>query len=275
MAFSQVLGAFSIFVDQFQSISSFGAVIVRVSALSAGIEQVSESKRGGVAIVEGQGRIAYEQLTLSSPDGSHEVLENLTAEIPHGTRVLIVGPNETARTALFEATAGIWSAGSGTVVRPPVDEIFFLPQRAYLPPGTLRAALLGDEQHQAITDDEIMATLHDMGLDSIVAGAGGLDGERDWPATLSLREQQLLALTRLILARPAFAMLDRLNVVLEPAQFRHALQRLDEDSITYIALAEHADVLEQYDAVLEIDADGAWSWKPTDHRTHAARKRSR
>jgi putative ATP-binding cassette transporter len=275
MAFSQVLGAFSIFVDQFQSISSFGAVIVRVSALSAGIENVSESKRGGIAIVEGQGRIAYEQLTLASPDGSREVLENLTAEIPRGTRVLVVGPNETARTALFEATAGIWSAGSGTVVRPPVDEIFFLPQRAYLPPGTLRDALLRDEQHQAITDDQITATLHDMGLDSIAAGAGGLDGERDWPATLSLREQQLLALTRLILARPAFAMLDRLNVVLEPAQFRHALERLDEDSITYIALAEHADLLEHYDAVLEIAAEGAWSWKPTDHRKHSARKRSR
>ena len=104
-----------------------------------------------------------------------------------------------------------------------------------------------------------------MGLGSIAAGAGGLDSERDWPATLSLREQQLLALSRLILARPAFAMLDRVNVVLEPAQFRQALRRLDENSITYVALAEHAELLEQYDAVLEIGADGAWSLRPTDH----------
>jgi putative ATP-binding cassette transporter len=102
-----------------------------------------------------------------------------------------------------------------------------------------------------------------MGLDYVVADAGGLDSERDWPATLSLREQQLLALTRLILARPAFAMLDRVNVVLDPAQFRHALQRLDENSITYVALAESAELVEQYDAVLEIDAGGAWSWRRT------------
>jgi putative ATP-binding cassette transporter len=263
MAFSQVLGAFSIFVNQFQSLSSFAAVIVRVSGLSVGIENASRGKPAAIAVSEAEGRIAYENLTLSTPDGRREVLENLTAEILHGTRVLIAGPNEPARIALFEATAGIWPAGAGTVVRPPPDAIFFLPQQPYLPPGTLRDVLLRDGQRQIISDDQITATLGDMGLDYVVADAGGLDSERDWPATLSLREQQLLALTRLILARPAFAMLDRVNVVLDPAQFRHALQRLDENSITYVALAESAELVELYDAVLEIDAGGAWSWRRT------------
>jgi putative ATP-binding cassette transporter len=106
-----------------------------------------------------------------------------------------------------------------------------------------------------------------VGLDSILAGAGGLDTEHDWSAILSLGEQQLLALTRLILARPAFAMLDRVNAALKPAQVRQALRRLDENSITYITLAEDAESLELYDAVLEIDADGAWSWRPTGHGT--------
>jgi putative ATP-binding cassette transporter len=264
MAFSQVLGAFSIFVNQFQSISSFAAVIVRVSALSAGIEDVPTDKRPAIAVVEAEGRIAYKQLTLSSPDG-HEVLKNLTAEIPQGRRVLVIGPNETARTALFEATAGIWSGGTGTVVRPPLDAIFFLPQRPYLSPGTLREVLIQDGQQQVITDDQVVTTLRDMGLDSTATEADGLDSEHDWAATLSLREQQLLSLTRLILARPAFAMLDRLNDVLEPAQFSHALRRLDENSITYVALTQHAELVEQYDAVLEIGADGTWNWTPTDH----------
>src|SRR5207245_2532057 len=68
--------------------------------------------------------------------------KNLTAEIPHGTRVLVFGSNEAARIALFRATAGIWSAGTGTLLRPPLDAIFFLPQRPYLPPGTLRDLLI-------------------------------------------------------------------------------------------------------------------------------------
>jgi putative ATP-binding cassette transporter len=267
MAFSQVLGAFSIIVDQFQSISSFGAVIVRVSALTAAIEKTPKSDGPAIALVETEGRIAYDHLTLASPDDGRDVLKELTAEIPHGTRVLVVGPNETARTALFEATAGIWSTGRGTVARPPLDAIAFLPQRPYLPPGTLRDVLQGDGEQQVVSDEQITTALHDMGLDSIAARTGGLTTERDWPATLSLREQQLLALTRLILARPAFAMLDRVDVVLEPAQLRQALQRLDENSITYVALAENAEWVEQYDAVLEVKADGAWSWTPTDPGT--------
>src|SRR5215469_6894748 len=96
MAFSQVLGAFSIFVNQFQSLSSFAAVIVRVSALSAAVEEVPPSERAGIALVEAEGRVAYEQLTLSSRGNGHDGLKNLTAEIPHGTRVLVEGPNEPA-----------------------------------------------------------------------------------------------------------------------------------------------------------------------------------
>jgi putative ATP-binding cassette transporter len=263
MAFAQLLGAFSLIVNQFQSISSFAAVIARLSALVGAVEKGPPPARTEVAVVGADGRIAYEGLTLFSPDGDGEVLKNLTADIPRGTRVLVVGPNEAARVALFRATAGTWHAGVGTLVRPPLDAIFFLPQRPYLPPGTLRDLLL-TSQEQVITDDEITAALCDAGLDAVQARAGGLDSEHDWSAILSLGEQQQLALTRLILARPAFAMLDRVNAALKPAQVRQVLRRLDEKSITYITLAEDAaESVELYDAVLEIDADGSWSWRRT------------
>jgi putative ATP-binding cassette transporter len=267
MAFAQLLGAFSLIVNQFQSISSFAAVIARLNALVGAVEKGPPSTRTEVKVVEADGRIAYQGLTLFSPEAGREVLKSLTAEIPRGTRVLVIGPNETARIALFRATAGIWLSGAGTLIRPQLDAIFFLPQRPYLPPGTLRDLLLRTGQEQVITDDQITAVLHDIGLDSIQARVGGFDSEHDWSAILSLGEQQLLALTRLILARPAFAMLDRVNAALKPAQVRQALRRLDENSITYITLAEEAESVELYDAVLEIDADGAWSWRPTGRGT--------
>ena len=75
-----------------------------------------------------------------------------------------------------------------------------------------------------MTDDEITAALREAGLDSVPARAGGLDSEHDWPTMLSVAEQQLLALTRLTLARPAFAMLDRVTDALKPAQVRQALR---------------------------------------------------
>jgi putative ATP-binding cassette transporter len=269
MAFAQVLGGFSLIVNQFQSISSFAAVIARLSALVGAVEKGPPPARKEVALIGAEGRIAYEGLTLFSPEGGREVLRNLTADIPRGTRVLVVGPNEAARSALFRATSGIWHAGAGTLVRPPKDAIFFLPQRPYLPPGTLRDLLLTG-QEQVVTDDQITTALRDVGLDSVQVRAGGLDSERDWSAILSLGEQQLLALTRLILARPAFAILDRVNAALKPAQVRQVLRRLDENSITYITLAEDSESVELYDAVLEIDPDGAWSWRRTDSSTSAA-----
>jgi len=267
MAFAQVLGAFSLIVNQFPSISSFATVIARLNALVGAVEKGPPSPRTAVAVVGADGRIAYEGLTLFSPEGDREILKNLTADIPHGTRVLVLGPNEAARIALFRATAGIWSAGIGTLARPPLEAIFFLPQQPYLPPGTLRDLLLRTGQQQVITDDQIATTLRDAGVDSIAARVGGLDTEHDWSSMLSLGEQQLLALTRLVLARPAFAMLDRVNATLKPAQIRQALRLLDENSITYIALAEDADSVELYDAVLEIDAEGGWSWRQTGRGT--------
>ena len=266
MAFAQLLGAFSLIVNQFQSISSFAAVIARLSELVGAVEKGRSSARTPVAVVVDDRYIRYEGLTLFSPEGG-EVLKNLNADIPRGTRVLVVGPNETGRIALFRATAGIWPSGVGTLTRPTLDALFFLPQRPYLPPGTLRDLLLRTGREQVINDDQITAALCDAGLDSIEARAGGLDSEHDWSAILSLGEQQLLALTRLILARPAFAMLDRVNAALKPAQVRHALRRLDENAITYITLAEDAESVELYDAVLEIDAEGGWSWRRTGRGT--------
>ena len=93
--------------------------------------------------------------------------------------------------------------------------------------------------------------------------AGGLDTEHDWPTILSLGEQQQLLVIRLILARPSFALLDRVSTALGPAQLQRSLRRLSANSITYINFDEAGESDELYDAVLQIDADGAWSWRQT------------
>jgi putative ATP-binding cassette transporter len=269
MAFAQLLGAFSLIVNQFQSISSFAAVIARLSALGGAVEKGPPFARTKMAVVTADGRLAYEGLTLVSPDNGQALLKNLTVELPQGTRMLVVGPNEAARIALLRATAGIWPAGDGAIFRPSLDAIFFLPQRPYMPPGTLRNLLLRTGQEQFITDDRITIALHDAGLDAVLTRAGGLDKEQDWQAVLSLAEQQLIALTRLVLARPAFAMLDRVNATLKPAQVRAVLRRLDENSITYILFAEEAESVDLYDAILEIDADGEWRLRRMEGKAHA------
>ena len=141
-AFTQLLGAFSLIINQFQAISTFAAVTARLSAMVGAVDKRLPGAHTATEVDGVDGRIAYDGLTLFSPEAGQEILKNLTADIPGGTKVLVVGSNEAARNALFRATAGIWPDEAGTLVRPPLDKISFLPQRPYLPPGTLRDVLV-------------------------------------------------------------------------------------------------------------------------------------
>jgi putative ATP-binding cassette transporter len=261
MAFTQLLGAFSLIINQFGLISSFAAVVARLNALAGAVESEDVDQQGIETVEEGD-RLAYERLTLrpSRDDGS--LLAEVSVSISRGTRVLVTGPNEAARVALFRATAGIRSRGEGRIIRPPLDEILFLPQQPYLTAGTLRLLLLPTGREQETPDERILAAIHDGGLDSVVQRAGGLDTEHDWAAILSLGEQQLLLVTRLILARPSFVLLDRVGTAMGPALLRRSLERLTAGTVTYVNFdqADEPDPAELYDAVLRIDADGSWSW---------------
>ena len=260
-AFAQLLGAFSVVINQFGSISSFAAVVARLSALAGAVER-KDAGRPEIVTVEDHDRVAFEQLTLRPLHGDGPLLVDVSVSIPRGLRVLVTGPNEAARVALFRATAGIWSRGGGRILRPPLDAIFFLPQQPYLTLGTLRQQLLRTDQERDISDEQVLSAIHDGGLDSVVERAGGLDAEHDWPSILSLGEQQELMVLRLILARPSFAVLDRVSTALGWASLRLCLQRLTARSVTYINFdqADETEAAGLYDAVLQVDAAGAWSW---------------
>jgi vitamin B12/bleomycin/antimicrobial peptide transport system ATP-binding/permease protein len=266
IAFAQLLGAFSLVVNQYESLSSYAAVTARLGALGDAIDRVTPAVRHAIETVEDRGRVACEGLTLRTPNGDRILVKDLSAEVRHGARLLVTGPNEVARVALLRAVAGLWGAGAGRVVRPPLDEILFLPQRPYLPPGTLRELLLRTGKECVIPDEKLLAALHEFGLGAVLQRAGGLDAERDWPAELSLEEQQLVTLARLSLAGPCFALLDRPGSTLEPAQFRRALQRLSAGSISYVTFGEPTEAGGEYDTVLELEAGGGWSWKPEGPR---------
>jgi putative ATP-binding cassette transporter len=174
-----------------------------------------------------------------------------------------MGPNGAAKRALFRATAGIWESGEGRITRPGLDQIFFLPERPYLPPGTLRQVLLRTDAASMIADDQIRTTLRALEVEQVLARVGGLDVEQDdWASILSLGEQQLLAFTCLLLAAPPFAFLDRPTTALNREQVDRILKVLSNKSITYVTFGEGDENLDNYDAVLELTAEGGWSWKP-------------
>ncbi|MGH7785612.1 MAG: ABC transporter ATP-binding protein/permease [Candidatus Binatia bacterium] len=290
MAFSQLLGAFSLIVTQFQSISSFTAVIARLGSLAEAIEEaqavtlLSTEDCGHVHVVaacpiclahskvpramptitirESAAGLAYERLTLRSPQDGSALLTDLSVAIPPHTRVLILGDNEPAKVALFRVTAGIWETGEGRVLLPAQPGIAFLPERPYLPAGTLRQVLTPPGPATAIADASILPLIETLHLTPVVARAGGLDSEQEWATRLSLGEQQLLAVVRVVLAAPQFVFLDRPQTILSADQVAEILGLFAAHDITSITTGERNGGPHRHDAELELHADGSWQWTP-------------
>src|SRR5262249_14183260 len=149
--------------------------------------------------------------------------------------------------------------------RPGLEHILFLPERPYLPPGTLREVLLPPGREH-VGEEEIRGLLARLGLDAVLERAGGLDVERDWDDALSLGEQQLFSVARVVLAAPHFVFLDRLRAALESSQVEGILKLFSARSITYLTLGNGTEAPDDYDAVLELANDGSWTWKSVEAR---------
>lgn len=259
-AFAMLVGAFSLIVRQFNSISNFAVVVSRLSALLEAIEESRKSSVSCIELVKQDGDLAFDQVTLGSAV-THPLLRDLSLSIPMGTPVLISGPHAAAGAALFRATAGIPTPGTGRIERP--ESLMFLPQRPYLPPGPLRQYLLPPGSSEGISDSQVLNVLRSLGLDGLADGAEGLEKEQD--RDMSLGDQQLLALAKVLLARPRYVFLDRIEATLGREALRNTLSLLRQSSITCINNGEEGDTRDLYGAFLDCREDGSWTWK--DDRT--------
>ncbi len=260
MAFTQLLGAFSLVVTQFPTISSYAAVLARLNALTVGIRL----GRFGVRRIETveEGRIAYEELTLRGPDTGRVLVDRLSLSIPRGTRLVIRSRDAMARGALMRATAGVWEDGEGRVLRPSLERVAFVPERPYVPPATLRQVIAGHAR-PSLSDAHVREILAALDAEPIVAHADGLDVERDWARILSLREQTLLSVAHLAVVRPHFAFVDNLGRTLGPDQFAMVLRMFTRYEISYVVMGG-ADVAAPCDLVLDLTDDGRWSLQAGD-----------
>jgi putative ATP-binding cassette transporter len=264
MAFAQLLGAFSLIVTQFQQISAYAAVLVRLGTFEIAMAREIASARAPVVSDHGSAQLVYDNLTLYSENSGAPLVTKLALSVPAGMRLLVTGTDE-ARRALFRATARGRDGQEQRVVCPGAQRVLFLPERPYVPSGTLRELIVGPGHERNLAEREIEAVLRELGLDSALRRLGGIDVEGDFNHVLSLSEQQLLALAHVVLAKPAFAVLQSPGNTLAPEQLARALALLSRSSIAYIALGGADAPPSSYDAVLELHATGAWSFHAIDH----------
>lgn len=261
LAFTILVNAFSLVVSQFPSLSNFAAVITRLSALSEANENARIHLNTSLDIVEDNSRVVYENVTLLAKDNDPPLVHDFSVNIPKGTRVLICGKNKQALLRLFNATSGVENHSTGTLHRPSLDDIYFLPEKPYLTPGTLRQTLVNPDNIANITDSQILAVLEKLDAAHIIEAVDGLDKEHsEWNTRLSMSEQKLVGVARLLLTSPRFAMLLRLRSVLSDERVAQVMRLLKASDITYINLGKY-EFIDCYDVVIELLEDGAWTWE--------------
>nr|WP_246547292.1 ABC transporter ATP-binding protein/permease [Ancylobacter defluvii] len=215
-AFGQVQGSFSFFVNAYTTLAEWKAVVDRLIGFEDHIAQAHIDAAADAYArrpATGGTMLAIEDMELRLPDG-RALLTAGGVAIGRGESVLLTGPSGSGKSTLLRAIAGIWPYGSGTVAVAPEARLLVLPQRPYVPVGTLRGALAYPDPLAEHDDTALGEVLEAVGLASF---AGRLDERALWPSVMSGGEQQRLAVARALLIRPDVLLLDEATSALDEA----------------------------------------------------------
>jgi vitamin B12/bleomycin/antimicrobial peptide transport system ATP-binding/permease protein len=254
-AFGQVQGAMSWIIDQYSANNPSEVSLVRWRSI---VERLSTFDRAVVVA-----RATAEKISMSdSPDGSVQ-LRDFTIRLPDGAKLLsdadvvlepghsvvISGRSGSGKSTLFRAIAGIWPFGEGRVQRPS-EQCMFLPQRAYLPLGTLRHVVAYPYPPEAYTNQQVADAMAAVGLAALVPR---LDQDELWAQQLSGGEQQRVALARALLAKPDWLFLDEATASLDPEAEQQLYRVLREKlpHTTLVSIAHRTSVAAFHDRHLE------------------------
>jgi len=243
--FGYVQGSLSWFIDAYPQFASWKATVDRLTGFSASLERVREE---GAQLdgerTEGPGAsLSLEDLNLSLPQGK-PLLAATTLELRKNEDVLVSGPSGAGKSTLFRALAGIWPYWKGRIKLPKGARLLFLPQKPYLPVGSLKHAVCYPEDANRFSDEEIRESLKAVGLQSLAADLGRSE---NWAQVLSGGEQQRLAFARALLNRPDWLFLDEATASL-PEEDQAALYRLLRERLPSTTLVSigHREGLAQY-----------------------------
>ena len=237
-AFAQVQSSLSWFVDNFTILADWKAVVDRLTTFSEAMIEARRQQReeAGIEVASHPGReLAIRQVNVHLPNGT-PLLRDIDLTIEPGDRLVLQGPSGSGKTTLFRVLAGLWPFGSGSVLTPADSHVLFVPQKPYMPIGTLREALVYPRTPGADDDEVLRTALAACRLEHLVTR---LDDVANWAMSLSPGEQQRLAFARALLLRPDWLFLDEatsaLDEATEAAMYRLVVERLPEATIVSIA----------------------------------------
>ena len=262
-AFTAVLGAVGVIVENFESLSRFVAGIDRLQALSRLLLPEAQPKAEAEDTLPRIERrpghcLALESLTLHPPQSERVLIRELDLVLNPGDALFITGESGCGKSSLLRAIAGLWNRGSGTIQHPPAEDFFFLPQQPYLQAGTLRSQLIYPSAQSELGDERLLEILDEVQLPHLAGRVGGLDAVQDWEKLLSVGEQQRLAFARVLVHQPRIVILDEATSALDSANEASLYARLRASGATLISIAHRAAVLRHHTHVLHLKGEGAW-----------------
>jgi vitamin B12/bleomycin/antimicrobial peptide transport system ATP-binding/permease protein len=264
-AFIRVFFSLNLIVDRFQSLASFGAGVERLHSFLASIgtndltiELVEDVDRTTIKTEISTDKmtlencLVLENLTLQTPNRQRRLIEQLSVRLPSGKGLLVRGPSGCGKSSLLRAIVGLWDAGEGTIVRPALDQMLFLPQRPYMVLGSLRDQMLYPNGSKTIEDEQLKQILIQVNLPDLEQRHGGLDTKQNWSEVLSLGEQQRLIFARLLVNKPICAILDEATSALDPSNEQLLYQQLQAFGMTFLSVGHRESLSNYHESILEL-----------------------
>jgi putative ATP-binding cassette transporter len=200
-AFNQVQNSLRWFVDNFSSIADWRATLARVMSFRQALVTLEQPRSSGERIVYDHEPLGNLELQNVAVDwtGERAALDEADVAIEPGDRVLIIDRTGSAHGALFSALAGLWPWGSGKISLPPRAKVMFMPERPYVPDGSLRAALTYPSAASGFKDEDLVKAMQRVGLGRLT---GSLDRKARWAKEISYDDEERLTFARLLLLKP-------------------------------------------------------------------------
>jgi vitamin B12/bleomycin/antimicrobial peptide transport system ATP-binding/permease protein len=264
-AFSRVQDGFSVFLNLYESLAAYKTSVNRITGFRQAMNEASSVSGASNPIALSPAKssaVDIENTTLGLPDG--RVIATIKdLEFYPGDVALVTGPSGSGKSTLFRAISGIWPFGKGKITVPEGKTVLLLPQKPYIPLGSLKAALAYPGQIEDFTDADITTAMEKVGLHHLIPR---LDEEAFWAQALSGGEQQRVALVRALLKKPDWLFLDEATAALdEPMEAKvYAVLKDMLPKTTVVSIGHRATLLNFHNRRIDMKPNGDGTFSPVD-----------